>query len=77
TLIFYKIVYPNGAIDLFRGWISGLGKTVAAKDIMTRTVKITNSGRPPALAEELADPEPAPEVEKLRASVKSTSTKSE
>lgn len=52
-VLFYKIAYPNGTLDLFRGWISGLGKTVPAKEVMTRTVKITNTGRPPALAEEV------------------------
>lgn len=51
-VLFYKTVYPNGAIDLFRGWVSGLGKALAAKERITRTVKITNSGRPPVLAEE-------------------------
>lgn len=52
TILYYKVVYANGAIDLYRGWVSGLGETVAAKEIMTRTVAITNSGRPPVLAEE-------------------------
>lgn len=56
TVLYYKTVYANGAIDLYRGWVSGLGKTVTAKEIMTRTAKITNTGRPPVLAEEdLAD----------------------
>lgn len=52
VVLYYKIVYPNGGIDLFRGWVSGLGKTVPAKEVMTRTVTVTNSGRPPVLAEE-------------------------
>ncbi|MBK5072231.1 phage tail protein [Budviciaceae bacterium CWB-B4] len=51
-VLYYKIQYPNGAIDLFRGWVSGLGKSVVAKERITRTVKITNTGRPPVLAEE-------------------------
>ncbi|QGH30449.1 phage tail tube protein [Kluyvera intermedia] len=47
----YKIKYPNGAIDVFRGWLSSLGKAVPAKEVITRTVKVTNSGKP-SLAEE-------------------------
>lgn len=46
----YKIKYPNGTVDVFRGWISGLGKAIPAKEVITRTVKITNSGKP-SLAE--------------------------
>ncbi|MBT0499585.1 phage tail tube protein, partial [Morganella morganii] len=49
---YYKIRYPNGAVDLFKGWVSSLGKSVPAKEVITRTIKITNSGRP-ALAEEM------------------------
>lgn len=52
----YKIRYPNGTVDVFKGWVSSFGKTVAAKDVITRTVKVTNSGKP-ALAE---DDMPAP-----------------
>lgn len=48
----YRIRYPNGAVDIYRGWVSSLGKTVPAKEVITRTIKITNSGRP-ALAEEI------------------------
>lgn len=48
----YKISYPNGTVDVFKGWVSSLGKTVPAKEVITRTIKITNSGRP-ALAETL------------------------
>ena len=46
----YKIRYPNTAVDVFRGWISSLGKAVPVKEVITRTVKITNTGKP-ALAE--------------------------
>lgn len=49
---YYKIRYPNGTVDVFKGWVSNLGKTVPAKEVITRTIKITNSGRP-ALAETL------------------------
>ncbi|MCS3433702.1 phage tail protein [Klebsiella sp. BIGb0407] len=48
----YKIKYPNGAVDVFRGWVSALGKAVAAKEVITRTIKITNSGKP-SLAEDM------------------------
>lgn len=47
----YKIKYPNGAVDVFRGWLSSLGKAVPTKEVITRTVKVTNSGKP-SLAEE-------------------------
>lgn len=47
----YKIKYPNGAVDVFKGWVSSLGKTVSAKEVMTRTAKITNNGKP-SLAED-------------------------
>lgn len=42
----YKIKYLNGAVDVFRGWVSGLGKAIPAKEVITRTVKVTNSGKP-------------------------------
>lgn len=51
----WRIKYPNGTVDLFRGWISSLGKTVAAKDVITRSIKITGVGRP-FPAEETAPP---------------------
>ena len=47
----YKIKYPNGTVDVFRGWVSSLGKAVTAKEVITRTVKVTNSGKP-SLAED-------------------------
>jgi uncharacterized protein YjdB len=52
TVLYYKVLYPNGAFDIFRGWISSLGKTVVAKEIMTRTLTVNNTGRPPVLAED-------------------------
>ncbi|MED0013052.1 phage portal protein [Escherichia coli] len=42
----YKIRFPNGTVDVFRGWISSIGKAVTAKEVITRTVKVTNVGRP-------------------------------
>ncbi|ECE6700648.1 phage tail protein [Salmonella enterica subsp. houtenae] len=53
TVLAYKIKYPNGAVDVFRGWVSSLGKTVTAKDTITRSVKISNNGKP-GLAEDSA-----------------------
>lgn len=50
----YKIKYPNGAVDVFNGWVSSLGKNIPVKETITRTVKITNSGKP-SLAEESSD----------------------
>ncbi|CAH3737122.1 phage tail protein [Citrobacter freundii] len=47
----YKIRFPNGTVDVFRGWVSSVGKAVTAKEAITRTIKVTNIGRP-ALAED-------------------------
>ncbi|EBO9661234.1 phage tail protein [Salmonella enterica subsp. enterica] len=47
----FRIKYPNGTVDVFRGWLSSLGKTVTSKEVMTRSVKISGVGRP-FLAEE-------------------------
>ena len=47
----FRIKYPNGTVDVFRGWLSSLGKTITSKEVMTRTVKISGVGRP-YLAEE-------------------------
>ncbi len=51
----WRIKYPNGTVDVFKGWISSLGKTVQSKEAITRTVKITGVGRP-RMAEEDAAP---------------------
>lgn len=51
----YKIKYPNGAVDVFRGWVSSLGKAIPTAEVITRTLKITNVGKP-TLAEEQGDP---------------------
>lgn len=50
----YKIRYPNGTVDVFRGWVSSLGKAIPAKEIITRTAKVTNSGRPSLAESQLA-----------------------
>jgi uncharacterized protein YjdB len=51
----YRIKYPNGTVDVFSGWVSSLGKAVTNKENITRTVKVTNSGKP-TLAEDIATP---------------------
>ncbi len=43
---FLAMGFPNGTVDVFRGWVSSIGKAVTAKDVITRTVKVTNVGRP-------------------------------
>jgi len=55
TPLVYKISFPNGAVDVFRGWVSSLGKAVPAKEVITRSAKITNTGKP-QLAEESRTP---------------------
>lgn len=42
-------------MDVFRGWCSSLGKAIPAKEVITRTAKITNTGKP-GLAEESGNP---------------------
>ena len=51
----YRIKYPNGTVDVFSGWVSSLGKAVTNKENITRTVKVTNSGKP-TLAEDTTTP---------------------
>ncbi|EHI8953367.1 TPA: phage tail protein [Salmonella enterica subsp. enterica serovar Muenchen] len=50
----WRIKYPNGTVDVFKGWISSLGKTVQSKEAITRTVKITGVGRPHMAEEDAA-----------------------
>ncbi|EEB5699348.1 phage tail protein [Salmonella enterica subsp. enterica serovar Montevideo] len=52
----WRIRYPNGVVDVFRGWISSLGKTVQNKDEITRSVKITGVGKPYMAEEDTAPP---------------------
>jgi uncharacterized protein YjdB len=46
VVTYYKIKYPNGTLDVFFGYINSLGKAVAIKDKMTRTIKIKTVGKP-------------------------------
>ncbi|AXC71537.1 phage tail protein [Salmonella enterica subsp. diarizonae serovar 48:i:z] len=64
----WRIKYPNGTVDVFKGWISSLGKTVQAKEAITRTVKITGVGRP-----HMAEEDAAPTVSVTSLSVNPTS----
>lgn len=50
----WRIKYPNGTVDVFKGWISSLGKTVQSKEAITRTLKITGVGRPHMAEEDTA-----------------------
>ena len=50
---YYKVKYPTGTVDVFYGWVSSVGKAVQSKESITRTTKISNSGKP-QLAEEMA-----------------------
>lgn len=50
----YKIKYPNGTVDVFKGWASSLGKAIPSNEVITRTAKITNNGKP-SLAEDQRD----------------------
>lgn len=50
----WRIKYPNGTVDVFKGWISSLGKTIQSKEAITRTLKITGVGRPHMAEEDTA-----------------------
>ncbi|MXF06687.1 phage tail protein [Escherichia coli] len=56
TVEAWRIKYPNGTVDVFKGWVSSLGKSVQSKEVITRTVKIKGVGRP-LLAEDKAPSE--------------------
>ncbi|AKD38152.1 phage tail protein [Pasteurella multocida] len=47
---YYMVKYPNGTRDVYYAWVSSLGKTVPQNETMTRTIKLTNVGKP-SLAE--------------------------
>ncbi|MFZ6040286.1 phage tail tube protein [Vibrio natriegens] len=42
----YRVMFPNGVPDIYPGYINSLGKAVAIKEKITRTVKIKNVGKP-------------------------------
>ena len=43
---YYLVVYPNGVRDVYYAWVSSLGKAVPQNEVKTRTVKLTNVGKP-------------------------------
>lgn len=43
---FYLILFPNGTRDIYFAWVSSLGKAVPQNETMTRTIKLTNVGKP-------------------------------
>ncbi|MEY8206097.1 MAG: phage tail tube protein [Bermanella sp.] len=52
TKTWYRIKYPNAAVDCYFGYINSLGKSIAIKDKMQRSIKIKNCNKP-KLAEDL------------------------
>jgi hypothetical protein len=44
--LFYKVVYRDGSIDLFKGFVSKLGKEVPKDGSVLRKMAITTSGAP-------------------------------
>lgn len=41
----FRIKYPNGTVDVFRGWLSSLGKTIASKDVIAMSALAEETGR--------------------------------
>ncbi|OCH31326.1 phage tail protein [Aliivibrio fischeri] len=56
VITYYRAKYPNGAVDVLNGYINSLGKAVAIKEKMTRTIKIKSVGQPKTAEELLANP---------------------
>ncbi len=52
VVTYYRVKYPNGTVDVNKGYINSLGKAVTIKEKITRTIKIKNVGKPKT-AEEL------------------------
>ncbi|MCL1124237.1 phage tail tube protein [Shewanella surugensis] len=46
TKTWYRAKYPNGGVDVWYGYINSLGKTIAIKEKMQRTIKIKNCAMP-------------------------------
>ncbi|HDY7840628.1 TPA: phage tail protein [Vibrio vulnificus] len=55
VITLYRVKYPNGTVDVNRGYINSLGKAVTSKEKMTRTVKIKNVGKPKTAEELIAE----------------------
>ncbi|MBV1842707.1 phage tail tube protein [Photobacterium ganghwense] len=54
TITYYRAKYPNGAVDVWYGYVNSLGKAIPINEKMTRTVKIKNVGKPKTAEELLA-----------------------
>ena len=46
TKTWYRAKYANGAVDCWFGYINSLGRTIAVKERMQRTIKIKNCAAP-------------------------------
>lgn len=55
VITLYRVKYPNGTVDVNRGYINSLGKAVTSKEKVTRTVKIKNVGKPKTAEELIAE----------------------
>lgn len=55
VITMYRAKYPNDAVDVWNGYINSLGKAIAIKDKMTRTVKIKTVGKPKTAEELIAE----------------------
>lgn len=55
TITHYRAKYPNGAVDVWYGYVNSLGKAVPINEKMTRSVKIKNVGKPKTAEELLAN----------------------
>lgn len=40
----YKIRFPNGTVDVFRGWVSSIGKAVTAKEVINHAAIYCGNG---------------------------------
>ncbi|UTV28999.1 phage tail tube protein [Photobacterium atrarenae] len=58
TVTHYRAKYPNGAVDVWYGYVNSLGKAIPRNEKMTRSFKIKNVGKPKT-AEELLAAAPA------------------
>lgn len=56
VVTFYRAKYPNGTCDVWYGYVNKLGKAIAIKDKMTRTVSIKPVGKP-KIAEWMTTPD--------------------
>jgi uncharacterized protein YjdB len=55
VITYYRAKYPNGTVEVWYGYINSLGKTIAIKEKMTRTIKIKTVGKPKTAEEILVE----------------------